>query len=229
MIFCGKCYNCKSVDNFRLQGGNEERKYCKKCNSCLDDEARIRSIGKIKNIVYKGWSDGVFIDNTQNRRIEKYHKNKEYWKAKAAIIRSKDGYKEKSKINNDKYYAKNKKKLLKQNVEYNKKRYKKDALFKLKYVLRGRMMDILKKRNKIKNQKTIDILGVKDISIVKKHIENKFKPGMSWDNHGFDTWHIDHITPLCSAKTEEDLYKLFHYTNLQPLWAKENLSKNGKF
>jgi hypothetical protein len=49
---------------------------------------------------------------------------------------------------------------------------------------------------------------------------------MSWDNHG--EWHIDHIIPLSSAKNESDLYKLFHYTNLQPLWAFDNLSKGNK-
>ncbi len=51
---------------------------------------------------------------------------------------------------------------------------------------------------------------------------------MSWDNHTKYGWHIDHIIPLASAKTEEELKSLCHYTNLQPLWAKENLSKGAK-
>ena len=49
---------------------------------------------------------------------------------------------------------------------------------------------------------------------------------MTWNNRS--EWHIDHIIPLSSAKTEEELYKLFHYTNLQPLWAKDNLIKGKK-
>jgi hypothetical protein len=49
---------------------------------------------------------------------------------------------------------------------------------------------------------------------------------MSWDNHG--EWHIDHIIPLSSAKNENDVYTLCHYTNLQPLWAEENLRKSNK-
>jgi hypothetical protein len=49
---------------------------------------------------------------------------------------------------------------------------------------------------------------------------------MNWSNRNL--WHIDHIIPLASAKTEEEMIKLCHYTNLQPLWAIENMSKGSK-
>ena len=62
----------------------------------------------------------------------------------------------------------------------------------------------------------------------KQYLESLFTPEMTWENYGFYGWHIDHIIPLSSAKNEEELYKLCHYTNLQPLWAKENLSKGTK-
>ena len=53
--------------------------------------------------------------------------------------------------------------------------------------------------------------------------------GMSWENHG--DWHVDHIRPCCSydLTIEEEQKKCFHYTNLQPLWAEENLSKGGAY
>ena len=51
---------------------------------------------------------------------------------------------------------------------------------------------------------------------------------MTWDNYGKYGWHIDHIIPLGTAKTEKDLEKLLHYSNTQPLWAEENLSKSKK-
>jgi hypothetical protein len=60
------------------------------------------------------------------------------------------------------------------------------------------------------------------------YLEQKFTDGMSWKNYGLYGWHIDHIIPLSSAKNEIDLEKLCHHTNLQPLWAKDNLSKGDK-
>ena len=76
-----------------------------------------------------------------------------------------------------------------------------------------------------KKNKTILYIGC-SLEELKLHLEKQFKPGMTWENHG--EWHIDHIIPLASAKTEEDLYKLNHYTNLQPLWAIDNLKKSNK-
>jgi hypothetical protein len=63
---------------------------------------------------------------------------------------------------------------------------------------------------------------------LKEHLEKQFKDGMNWENYGLYGWHIDHIIPLSSAEDEDGVYKLCHYTNLQPLWAKENLSKGSK-
>ena len=51
---------------------------------------------------------------------------------------------------------------------------------------------------------------------------------MTWNNHGHNGWHIDHIYPLNKAKSEEDIYRLNHYTNLQPLWWYDNLKKSDK-
>ena len=61
---------------------------------------------------------------------------------------------------------------------------------------------------------------------LKDFVISQFKNGMSWDNHG--DWHIDHIIPLSLATTEEEMIKLCHYTNLQPLWAEDNLTNSNK-
>jgi hypothetical protein len=76
-----------------------------------------------------------------------------------------------------------------------------------------------------KNSHTTTLLGI-EYDLLKVYIEKQFKNGMTWENYG--EWHIDHWMPLASAKTEQELLNLFHYTNLQPLWAKENISKGAK-
>jgi hypothetical protein len=76
-----------------------------------------------------------------------------------------------------------------------------------------------------KKNKTFDIVGCNPLQL-KEHLEKQFVDGMTWENKG--DWHIDHIIPLSSAKTEDELYKLCHYTNLQPLWAIDNIKKGKK-
>lgn len=107
--------------------------------------------------------------------------------------------------------------------EYFYKRRNEDILFKISHNLRGRIYKFV--QNKSKSTKTI--VGCSYLQI-KDHLEKQFNDGMSWDNYGYYGWHIDHIIPLSSAKTEEEIYKLCHYTNLQPLWAEDNLKKSNK-
>ena len=76
-----------------------------------------------------------------------------------------------------------------------------------------------------KNSKTYIILG-EEWAVVKLYMENLFKEGMTWENYG--EWEIDHIIPISSGKTEEDVMKLCHYKNLQPLWKEDNRKKGNK-
>lgn len=62
-----------------------------------------------------------------------------------------------------------------------------------------------------------------DWDVLRKYIESKFLPGMSWGNKS--EWEIDHIIPLASAKSEEEIKKLCHWSNLQPLWKEDNRIK----
>jgi hypothetical protein len=109
--------------------------------------------------------------------------------------------------------------------EYKKTKRAKDPFFKLRQTLSNRTTTAFKLKNWSKYSKTQEMLGA-DYKTVVKHIESRFKKGMTWGNQG--EWHIDHIIPLASAKTEQQLIELCHYTNLQPLWAEENMSKGNK-
>lgn len=106
-----------------------------------------------------------------------------------------------------------------------KSRHRNDPFFAIKCRLRCRVSAAFRNNGYTKRSKTADILGC-DWDALKNHIERQFSKGMSWDNRG--QWHIDHIIPLSSAKTEEELIALNHYTNLRPMWAEDNLSKGAK-
>lgn len=122
-----------------------------------------------------------------------------------------------------KWARENKDKRNKTKRLYRKKKLK-DPLYKATKSLRHRVYMIFKNKSITKNNSTKKLLG-EEFDVVKNHIESKFVKEMSWENHG--KWHIDHIIPLSSAKTEEELIKLCHYTNLQPLWAEDNLRKSN--
>jgi len=66
--------------------------------------------------------------------------------------------------------------------------------------------------------------------MMKLYLESKFQPGMNWDNWSYKGWHIDHVIPLSSFNLEngEKLLKAVNFINLQPLWAKDNMSKGDK-
>ena len=113
--------------------------------------------------------------------------------------------------------------------KYEKERRKSDPVFKLTGNMRNRLNNFLKSTNIKKTNKTFQEVGCTP-EFLKKHLEKQFKPGMTWKNHTRDGWHIDHRISLDSAKSREDLERLgvAHYTNLQPLWSKENIRKSNK-
>lgn len=106
-----------------------------------------------------------------------------------------------------------------------KERRSKDYKYRVIQNLRSRLSYAFKRIEYTKKSKTYKILGIELNGLI-LHIESQFLPGMTWDNYG--EWHIDHIIPLASAKTEKELYKLCHYLNLQPLWKEDNFRKGAK-
>lgn len=97
-------------------------------------------------------------------------------------------------------------------------RFKNDVLFKLCNMVRSRIKNAIKSSGIVKNSKTSNMLGC-SYEFLRKWLEAKFQPGMSWENYGLRGWHIDHVIPLSSAKDEESIINLCHYTNLSPLWC----------
>ena len=120
--------------------------------------------------------------------------------------------------------------VLKKGRERFNRRYRNDITFRIKTILGNQLKAKLKTQYIRKKNKALEYLGC-SIDFFKNYIEKKFKPGMSWENHSFYTWHLDHIKP-CAAfdfTKESEIKKCFHYTNFQPLWWKDNLSKGSKY
>ena len=104
-----------------------------------------------------------------------------------------------------------------------KTRYETDINFKLSLNIRRRMVKFIKN----KKSGTVESLGCPLIEF-KSFIESKFMPNMSWDNYG--EWHLDHIYPLSKVNLQDpaEFAAACHYSNYQPLWAKDNISKRDK-
>jgi hypothetical protein len=147
--------------------------------------------------------------------LKKYYVTDKYRESR---LRSLKKYKktEKGKISERKFANK-----------YTLNRRKADPLYKLITNMRKRTGSFFKSKKMRKHNTTFELIGCTP-EFLKEHIEKQFQPGMTWDNNSIDGWHIDHIIPLDSAKNEEDVKRLCHYTNLQPLWAEQNIKKGNK-
>ena len=155
-----------------------------------------------------------------------------------------DNY-ERNRLVDKEYYQNNKEKIKVYREKYklirnekHRERIKTDYLYKLKCNISTLIKMSFKSSRHIKNSKTNEILGC-TIDEFKNYLESQFEPWMSWDNYGnpkdgiFEpnkTWDIDHIIPTSYAKTEDDIIKLNHYTNLKPLCTYYNrFIKSNKY
>jgi hypothetical protein len=126
---------------------------------------------------------------------------------------------------NKKWFLNNKKRRQEYVNKRERHQRKTNPTFKIKAYMRVRIYAALKGINKAK--KTMDLLGC-TIEQLWIHLEKTFKPGMTRENYG--KWHVDHIIPCASfdLTIPEQQTKCFHYTNLQALWASENIIKSDK-
>ena len=148
---------------------------------------------------------------------------KKYAQSSKGKLRAKKGQKKYQQT------EKGKKTILKAQLAYYHRRIKKDPDFKLAIAMRNRLRSYLRTKGLNKNNETMELVGCSK-KFLREHLEKQFKPGMNWSNHSLRGWHIDHIRPLSKFDFThpEELKKACHYSNLQPLWSKENLKKFNK-
>lgn len=217
-MVCRKCGCDKPLSEFyvdkRHPGGYKVR-----CKKCINEATKASP--KTKEYFEKNKKDI-------------YRKHKEYRQQRDAKDRNQKKHKEWIEKNRDKirvsekrWRNENRNHYLKRISKYRIERRKNDLSFRIASTLRARISFELK--NQKNRKRTKELLGCSMIEF-RAHLESKFKSGMTWSNYGKKGWHIDHITPVSKfdlSKTEEQL-RCFHYTNMQPLWEKDNLSKSNK-
>ena len=199
---CNCCKIEKSITNFSNNKRFEDNKNptCKECD-------------KMRSLKY-------YYSNKELVEL----KRKEYIQTEKYKIRRQNYLKEnREEINRVKklYELNNRENILQKKKDYY-QRKKNDPIFALTKRLR---QGIYRSLRGVKLRSSLDILGCTEEKF-KIHIENQFTDDMSWDR--LNEIHIDHIIPISSAETLEDVYRLNHYTNLQPLWARDNIQKYNK-
>jgi hypothetical protein len=201
---CVKCGKKKSFTNFHKQKASADgyKHWCKLCTKEYDKEYKTKNQKKIRKqqILYR----------QKNRdALNLYRKE---WG-----LANPDKVSKNAKIHRIKYKDKiNKKRRQKRKHNIN---------FKLRTIISNRIRMAMVRGSK--NSSAYELTGC-SWGDLKLYLESQFMTGMSWDNFG--EWHIDHIRPCCSFDlTDIEQQKIcFHYTNLQPLWAIDNLKKSGK-
>jgi hypothetical protein len=197
------------------------------CNDCLTEYRK-------KNKQYTIQYNKQYWLKTQDDQKEKNkiwrQNNQEHIKEKQKEYREIYGKeidkKQWAKRKNDEEY---KKKFKLYRNKYEKEKRKNDINFKLKQNVGRRIREVLTNFGFVKSDKTLNYVGC-NLQDLQNHLQSTFKEGMSWGNYGKE-WHIDQIIP-CSAwklSNENELKMCFHYTNLQALWASDNIYKKDNF
>ena len=247
-----KCSDCRCSMLLKYFGETKKGAPYKCCLQCRTKRKAIRATPEYK-ANRKAYGAARYEKNKEkiskqtkewyeNNKERKLTKNKEWSdnnKEKHKELTKKwfENNQEKHKANQKKYNENNKERFTEWRKDWydknrdtinekNREKRKNDPVFKITTNLRNRVCKTIQKG--YKSAKTLELLGCSREELM-AHIESQFTEGMSWDKYG--TFHIDHIKP-CSAFNlldPEEQRKCFHYTNLQPLWAIDNLKKGATY
>lgn len=217
-----KCkeYNLKNKEVQKLRRkehyqANKEKIKAERANYVEQNREKVNASSRA---TYKKYEE-----KNRARAKEKYYKDpkKDNAKTRAYYRENKE---EKMAYSRD-YRNKNKDVLNEKNRKRSRHRYHNCPKTNLIERLRKRTRSALKTKSFRKTKGTLDYLGCTGKEL-QAYIESLFINGMSWENKHL--WHIDHIIPISSGNSEEEILKLNHYTNLQPLWALDNIKKSNK-
>lgn len=227
---CSKCGIDKEMNSFSKDKSSKDGYRCN-CKECAK-KYRIENSDKIRE--YRDNNRERTREYGKNRKYDPERKREYYQLNKEEILIKRKMYyfdNKELRIEYQKNYQSNNKD--KRNIYLSERRMN-DPLFRLITNIRNLINNSFSDMSYSKKSRTHEILGC-SFEDLKLYIESKFDIWMDWDNRGLyngeynSGWDIDHIIPLSSAKSEDELIKLNHYTNLQPLCSKINrdIKKNN--
>ena len=169
----------------------------------------------------------AYRDANKSRSKEYYEENKEVLLEKASA-RYAEKREECLKKRKDRYW-KDVEETRRKASEYIRKRNLNDEAFRLLGNMRSRLRIAMRDQGTMKVETSLRLFGC-SADELKAHIESQFTDGMSWENYGIHGWHVDHIKPCSSFdfSLDSEQRECFHYSNLHPLWAEDNLRKSNK-
>lgn len=229
---CTKCGVEKALEAFdrKKEGKLGRASWCKTCVRDYNrahvqrPEVRERKRARKRQPEYNAWKRAYAQRPENKEKLRAYRQRPKYREWKRAY-QQRPEYKKWERAYRQRPESKEwKRDYLR---SYVRDRYRTDRAFKLMWNLRRRVRHALK--GTCKSARTLELLGC-TVEELRVHLEAQFKPGMTWENQGRYGWHVDHIRPCASfdMSDPEQQRACFHYTNLQPLWAKENMSKGAK-
>lgn len=168
-----------------------------------------------------------FTDTTRNHNKKYCSRDCDKIADNIALRKWRASHPQEDRDNSKKWRTKNTDRVAKYQKQWRRDALDNNLIYQIKHSLRCRLHSALSRGHK--HGSAVRDLGC-SIEELKSYIESKFQEGMNWDNWTTDGWHLDHIIPLASfdLTNPEEFKKACHYTNLQPLWAKDNLAKSGK-
>lgn len=240
------CTNCKRLlplDNFNKHG-KSLRSQCKICRIPKAKQYREKNLTELKLKRAKRYQENPEPAKARVREWRKDNrdrareKDKRYYQATRQIRSVKNReYNARPEVKEAKrqYLDKHREKIRLSSKTRHLARLQEDVQYRLKVRLKSRLSSYFSAQGLRKRYRTIDMLGC-TIAELKSHLESLWQPGMTWNNHGSYrrggpmTWHIDHIKPVASFDLTDPKQqrKCFHRSNLQPLWAVDNIRKGDK-
>ena len=221
---CSKCKVSKPTDQFP----NDPRCSEGKRNTCKDCRLNAWVPDENEHITCTKCNETKHHSLLARRGKQRPHECKECRNKTSREKRSSN--REEHAKKEREFYQKNKEKINDTRRKNLQKRRDEDVQYRVMMSLHVRLYDAVKHQRGTKSAKTLEMLG-SSVENLTKHLESKFAEGMTWENYGIKGWHVDHIRPCASFDLEdpEEQKKCFHWSNLQPLWAADNLKKSDKW